>query len=94
MQTAASASRHSPDVADHVAPAIEPQPVTSPKVGDRVRLKKPRTMLWQGRYRTYRVGVVEEVLGGGTLFALRFSTYPNTVDMGRALLDLPEEGKK
>ena len=60
-----------------------------PTVGDKVRLKRPWTVMWRGRYRTYRVGVVEEVLGDGTLFGLKFSSYPNTVDMGRSLLDLP-----
>lgn len=65
MQNATFASRRLAEtVAEHVAPAFAPTPSAehSPKVGDKVRLKRPWHVLYRGAYRHYTVDMGRSLL--------------------------------
>jgi hypothetical protein len=63
---------------------INPAPALEIKKTDVVRLKRPYCPREGLRL---QVGIVEEVLGEGTLFGIKFNNYPNVCDFGRSLID-------
>lgn len=62
---------------------VKPAPALVIKLGDVVRLKKPYQ---PGRGKRLEVGIVQEVLGNGTLFGVKFNNYPNICDFGLSLI--------
>ncbi len=53
------------------------------KLNDVIRLKKPYCPSEGLRL---QVGIVVEVLGNGSLFAVKFNNYENVCDFGRSLI--------
>lgn len=64
-------------------------------VGDVVTLTKPYKTYFRGAELSLSRGRVEEVLGGGTLIAVRFAEYPNVCDFGvsriASVMSLPRQ---
>lgn len=64
-------------------------------VGDVVTLTKPYKTYFRGAELSLSSGRVEEVLGGGTLIAVRFAEYPNVCDFGvsriASVMSLPRQ---
>lgn len=64
-------------------------------VGDVVTLTKTYKTYFRGAELTLSRGRVEEVLGGGTLIAVRFADYPNVCDFGvsriASVMSLPRQ---
>lgn len=69
--------------------------VPQAKVGDTVRLKRPWRIFYRGKLRVYRVARVVEVMAvpAGRLYGLKFSTYPNVVDLGHSLVESSRPGR-
>lgn len=63
---------------------INPAPALEIKKDDVVRLKRPYCPRDGLRL---QVGIVDEVLGNGTLFGIKFNNYPNVCDFGLSLID-------
>lgn len=53
------------------------------KLNDVIRLKKPYC---PSEGKRLQVGIVVEVLGNGSLFAVKFNNYKNVCDFGRSLI--------